>query len=147
MKMKELLLLLALATFSRADAEPMFSPEPGSPLRKTLMNTLRQPIMKALNQSVIFKIDWLQVKDGWAFIRGQPFQPGGQPVDYGITPYQDAIFAGVFDDGFCALLQWQEDKRWQVVVYAIGATDVVYAPWPKKYGAPRELFDLSRKKP
>ena len=131
------LMLLALAS---SYAETMFTPEPGSPLRKTLMNSLRQPIMAILNQSVVFKVDWLQVKDGWAFMRGRPFQPNGSPVDYSNTPYQEAIYAGLFDDWFCALLQQEQKDEWKVVVYAIGATDVVYEPWPKEHGAPREIF-------
>ena len=134
-------LLLMIITWASVYAEPMFTPEPGDPLRKTLLNTLRKPVMTALNQSVVFKVDWLQVKDGWAFMRGRPFQPDGSPVDYSLSPYQDAIFAGLFDDWFCALLR-QEQDDWKVVVYNIGATDVVYKPWPKKYGAPREIFDF-----
>ena len=144
MATKALLLLILLVAVIRVEAELMYTPEIGSPLRKTLMNALRQPIMKALNQSVIFKIDELQVKDGWAFMRGQPFQPGGIPVDYSVTPHQEAIWAGAFEDLFYALLR-QEQDRWEVVVYVIGATDEVYKTWAKKYGAPRELFRAKKR--
>jgi hypothetical protein len=118
-----------------------YTPEPQSAERKAIMDALRIPIQKQLNQKVIFKIDHLKVQNGWAFLTGKPRQPGGSPIDYRGTPYQEAIDAGVFDDGVCALLRLK-DGRWRVVTFTLGATDVPWVEWDKKYKAPPALFKL-----
>ncbi len=60
-------------------------------------------------------------------------------IDYHGTSYQKAIDAGAFDDGIVALLQ-KRGGKWQVVEYVIGATDVPYVEWNRKYRAPSEIF-------
>ena len=134
-------LLLLLAFPFMAEAEDAYTPKPGTELRKTLMNTLREPVIAELHQRVVFKIDWLKVKGNWAFMRGQPLQPNGKEVDYQNTRYQIDIEDGLFDDWFCALLRSQ-NNQWRVVAYDIGATDVAYVGWWDKYRAPPEIFDI-----
>ena len=68
-----------------------------------------------------------------------PRRPDGAAPDYKGTPYQDAIDAGAFDDGIVALLR-KRKGRWQVVQYVVGATDVPYVDWDKKYRAPSAIF-------
>ena len=40
-----------------------------------------------------------------------------------------------------ALLK-KKSGHWKVVIYDIGASDVVYVDWAKKYHAPSSLFGL-----
>lgn len=117
-----------------------YTPKPGDSLRKAILDTLRVPVEKELNQKVVFKIDRLNVSGNWAFVRGVPQRPDGGAVDYRGTPYADAIEAGVFDDWFCALLRRQRGS-WHVVTYAIGATDVVWEGWDDEFGAPNTIFE------
>lgn len=116
-----------------------YTPKPGSPERKQIMDALRAPVEKSLKKSAEFKVDHLKVKSGWAFMRGVPQQPGGMKMDYKGTEYQSAIEDGVFDDWICALLK-KENGKWKVVRYVIGATDVVFDGWDKEFGIGPEIF-------
>ena len=118
-----------------------YTPERGSTERKAILDALRVPVEKQLKQPVIFKLDHLMVQSGWAFLLGQPQRPDGAQVDYSGTVYQDAVDAGAFDDGIVALLR-NTNGKWRVTQYVIGATDVPYVDWDKKYRAPRAIFKL-----
>ena len=133
-----LLLLISAAAAARAQTGAT-TPAAGSPERKAITDALRAPVERELKQKVVFKIEALKLKDGWAFLRGVPQKPGGGEVDYGATPYKQRIDDGVFDDGIVALLRRKAGK-WQVVKYVIGATDVPYVTWDKDYKAPSEIF-------
>jgi hypothetical protein len=114
-------------------------PEKGSVERKAIADALRAPVEKRLKQPVIFKIDHLKVQNNWAFLNGRPQQSDGSAIDYTNTVYKDAVDSGAFDDGIVALLRKVKDK-WTVVQYVIGATDVPYVEWDKKYRAPKAIF-------
>jgi len=133
-----LLLLVSAATFARAQ-DGTTTPAAGSPERKAIADALRAPVERELKQKVVFKIERLKVKDGWAFLSGVPQRPDGGKVDYSSTPYGEAIEQGAFDDGIVALLRRRAGK-WQVVKYVIGATDVPYVTWDKDYKAPPAIF-------
>jgi hypothetical protein len=134
-----LLLLLACAARASAQSSP-YTPAPGTPERRGIADALRAPVERELRQKVVFKIDALKVKDGWAFLRGVPQRPGGGKVEYSSTAYQEQIENGAFDDWICALLRRQGGK-WRVVKYVIGATDVVYEGWDAEYKAPSAIFN------
>ncbi|CAN5806881.1 hypothetical protein BH18ACI4_BH18ACI4_20390 [soil metagenome] len=114
-------------------------PEKGSVERKAIADALRTPVEKKLGQPVIFKIDHLKVQNNWAFLGGRPQNSDGSPIDYTETVYQDAVDSGAFDDGIVALLR-KVNGKWTVVQYVIGATDVPYVDWDKKYRAPKGIF-------
>ena len=114
-------------------------PEKGSVERKAIVDALRAPVEKQLKQPVIFKIDHLKVQNNWAFLNGRPQNPDGSAIDYTNTVYQDAVDSGAFDDGIVALLR-KVNGKWKVVQYVIGATDVPYVDWDKKYRAPKGIF-------
>lgn len=135
------LILLAAVWCAGAQAQGTTTPKQGSPERKAIVDALRVPIQKRLKQKVIFKIDRLKLKDGFAFIAAQPLQPNGKPINYRGTPIQEAIDAGAFDDTVMALLK-RQGGTWKVLTYVHGATDVPYVDWPRKYKAPRAIFDL-----
>ena len=118
----------------------LHTPERGSDERKAIMDALRTPVEKKLRQQVIFKIDHLKVQDGWAFMLGKPQRLDGTPVDYSDTVYKSAVEAGAFDDSILALLH-EVGGKWRVVQYVIGATDVPYVDWDKKYHAPKAIFE------
>ncbi len=115
------------------------TPAPGSPLRRAILEALRVPVQKDLNQKVVFRIDLITVKDGWAYFRGQARQPNGSPMDYRRTKYWKQIHLGMFDDRLCALLRLQ-DGKWRVVEFLLGNTDEPSIYLLEKYSAPRELW-------
>jgi len=116
------------------------TPEKGSVERKSILDALRVPIEKQLKQSVVFKIDHFKVQSGWAFLMAVPQSSDGGSIDYHGAPYQDAVADGAFDDSVIALLH-NVNGKWKVVQYVIGATDVPYLDWDKKYRAPKKIFE------
>lgn len=114
-------------------------PEKGSIERKAIVDALRVPIIKQLKQHVIFKIDHLKVQNNWAFLSVRPQNYAGSAIDYTNTVYQDAVDSGAFDDAIVALLR-KVNAKWRVVRFVIGATDVPYVDWDKKYRAPKGIF-------
>lgn len=116
-----------------------YTPEKGSPERKAIVDALRAPVERKLRQPVIFKIDHLKVMNGWAFLLGAPRRPDGRTIDYNRTPYRDAYEHGMFGDDVMGLLRKQNGK-WRVVAHVVGATDVAYEGWDRKYHAPRAIF-------
>jgi hypothetical protein len=114
-------------------------PAKGSAERKAIVDALRSPVEKRLKQPVIFKIDHLKAQGKWAFLSGRPQTSDGSEIDYTGTVYEDAVDSGAFDDGIVALLR-NVNGKWTVVQYVIGATDVPYVDWDKKYRAPKGIF-------
>ncbi len=128
--------LVSLAAFTQSRP---YTPSPGDPERKAIMDALRTPVERELHKRVVFKVDQLKVQEGWAFMRGTPLRPDNSPMDYRGTLYQQALDDGVFDDWICALFHWRNGE-WQVVQYVIGATDVIYEDWGRRFGAPTGIF-------
>lgn len=133
------LCLLALAAAPALAQSRPVTPKPGSPDRKAICDTLRGLVEKELKQPVVFKIDRLKVQNGWAFLLGVPKQPNGKGIDYRRTPHREAFEAGAFGDDVMALFR-KRGGRWHVVTHIVGATDVAYEGWDRKYGAPGALF-------
>ncbi len=115
-------------------------PPPGSPERGAIMDAIRGPIVAELRQPVIFKVELLRVRDGWAFLKAQPRRPDGGPIDFKKTKFREAVAQGMFDGGVQALFK-KVGTRWEVVDWSLGATDVPYGDWWKKYRAPKAIFD------
>lgn len=119
-----------------AAAQSVTTPRHGSAERKAIMDAIRVPVEKDLNQKVSFVVSDLNVKDSWAFVGGRPQKPSGDRIDLSLTDYEDD---GMFDDNFFGLLRKRSGK-WHVVTYAVGCTDVCYATWWEDHKAPKALF-------
>ena len=132
--------LLSLAGTARAQSQP-YTPQTGGIERKAIMDALRKPVQRELAQDIIFRVNWLKAQNGWAFLRGTPEQPGGRPVNYHGTRYQEAIQNGMFGGDIVALLH-KTGGRWRVVTYDLGPTDVPYEDWDTRYHAPHAIFGL-----
>lgn len=114
-------------------------PKPGSPDRKAIMDVLRAPIQKAIGKKVIFRVDLIRQSGQWAFMRGAPLQTNGKAMDYKGTKFEEDVKLGMFEDWVCALFK-KSNGKWKVVNWSLGATDVAFDGWDKKYGAPRSIF-------
>jgi hypothetical protein len=135
------ILIMLIGGAQHATAQGTSSPKQGSAERRAIMEALRVPVERQLKQKTVFVINHLKVKQGWAFLTGRPQQPDGKPINYKKTPYASALEAGAFDDGISALLH-QKGKKWVVVQYSIGATDVPWEDWDKRFKAPSAIFKL-----
>jgi hypothetical protein len=124
---------------SAALAQGVYTPEKDSAVRKDILNTLRKPVEKELNQKIVFVINDFKVSGNWAFISGEPQTPSGERPDYSATPYREQVESDMFDNNFFALLK-KTGKKWKVVTYALGCTDVCYLEWWKEYKAPKAIF-------
>jgi hypothetical protein len=133
-----LLVLISLGV-SSVLAQRVYTPRKGSSQRKVILNTLRIPIQKELRQRIVFYVDNFNVSGRWAFVSGEPRTRSGRTPNYRGTKYQSAVDADMFDNNFFALLR-KRGKRWRIVTYYIGCTDVCYAGWWKKYRAPKAIF-------
>jgi hypothetical protein len=120
-------------------AQRIYTPPAGSAERKAIMDALRVPIQRELKQSIVFKVDTLNVSGEWAFLRGMPQRPNGSRVNFRITRYREAQRLGMFDEGVTGLLR-KRGGRWRVVTYNIGATDVAWDDWDKRFGVPRRVM-------
>lgn len=131
--------LLIWLSNSSASSEAVYTPKPGSKERQAILDTLRVPVQKELQQEVIFHLHQLRVLNDWAFVQGIPRQANNQAIDYKKTRYAQAVREGIFDDGIYALLR-REKGQWRVMTYVIGATDVPWVEWDQSFKAPRKLL-------
>ncbi len=129
----------AAGAFEGAGAQASSTPRQGGAERRAILDALRVPVQKDLKQKVVFVVDRLKVQGDWAFLRGAPRGLNDRPIDYRKTPFAETIRAGAFDDGIVALLH-RKGRKWRVVQYAIGATDVPWVDWGKRFKAPSAIF-------
>lgn len=134
------LFILLFGSYASAQGKKTYTPGRGTPERQAITDALRARVQRQLKKKVVFKIDGIRVQDKWAFLRGVPQQQDGSAMDYRGTVFQDAVDSGAFDNWICALLR-KRGNKWQVVDYVLGATDVPYVGWDKKYRAPAAIFE------
>jgi hypothetical protein len=120
-------------------AKDCHTPAAGSAERRAIMDAVREPVMKALGQPVVFVASQLNVCGNWAFLAAEPQRPDGGAVDWTIGAYADAV-ADDMCGGFVHALLIKKGGRWQVREHVICATDVPYVTWPEDFGAPNALF-------
>jgi len=79
------------------DSSPAFTPPAGSGLRKEILDGLRRELLQLHGVKVVFVVENLLVKDGWAWLDSRPQSPDGT------KSYEDVS----------ALLH-QENSNWKV---------------------------------
>lgn len=132
-----IVLIAALAAVpARAEVE---SPGKGSPVRTAILDALRLMVEGEVGKPVEFVVTDLRVLGEWAFVVIEPQRPGGKPIEYIYSRYQSWVDNGAFDGQAIALLR-ETPKGWLVYEYSLGATDVVWSEWGKRYPVPPEVF-------
>jgi hypothetical protein len=72
------LLMLALALCTHVQAfDSNLTPHPGSPLRKAILDALRQEVKRIHGLDVVFLVEHLKVRNSWAWIHTLPQSPDG----------------------------------------------------------------------
>jgi hypothetical protein len=114
-----------------------------SPDRIIILNFLRSKVKPQIKQDVTFVVRSLQIKNNYAFLKGNVRDAKGGKIDFSKTIFKDEEKEGMFDgDPVYALLK-KINGKWKYLIHAIGPTDVVYACWASTYKAPKELFDFN----
>jgi hypothetical protein len=118
-------------------------PTNGTTERKAILDAMRPDVENDIGPKVVFEVNAINVKDGFAFVDAIPRRPSGAKIDYSKTGYRELIKEEHFDGGndanIYALLK-QKDGRWRLLTYVIGPTDVAYAGWWWTYSAPKAIF-------
>jgi hypothetical protein len=130
-----------------AQALATWTPKPGSPERKAIMDGLRITAERRLHQKVIFVVNHLKVEGNWAFTITIPKNPNGGPVDWQKTSYRSLVKPGhetgvAFSGEVVGLLR-KRAGHWRTVDYCIGPSDVCWVGWDRKYGAPSPIFKVN----
>ena len=60
------------------DRDAVFTPAPGTPLRKAILDALRQNVQSWSKLEVVFVVDDLKVKSDWAWVHTRPQSKDGQ---------------------------------------------------------------------
>ena len=118
---------------SAASAAPhtaVSTPAPSSPERKALMDALRQQYAHDYHQAVVFRVSWLKVGGGYAYLDGAALGANGQPARE-FAPMGGAISA----------FYRKQNGHWKVLRWgSFGGTDLVDECKQKYPNAPRTLF-------
>lgn len=133
---------MVLLSTAFAGAQQVAIPKPGDPIRKTLFNAMRPAFERELKQKVIFEVAIIRVCQDWAFLLGRPLQPSQKPINYKLVPGGQEVIEGRVDDGYSALLH-KINGKWKLVTYNLGATDVVWGDWWKRFHAPKAVIPNS----
>lgn len=131
------LLIWAAATMPLAAQVEM--PPPGSPLRAAILDAVRPMVEAEVGGKVEFVVNEIRVLGEWSFVMLTPQRKGGAPIGWAYTKYQARYDDGAFDETVTALLR-ETPEGWLVYEYDLGATDVVWTPWPDRYPVPPEVF-------
>ncbi len=103
--------------------------------RIAVMNALRAPVSSALRTTVEFVVQRARVCGDWAFVIARPQRPGG-----GAPRWAGTVCAGDTSHLAGGLMQ-RSGAGWTLVDHALCPSDVAWADWPEKYGAPAALFE------
>lgn len=112
-----------------------------SPDRLMILDLLRTKVKPQIKQDVSFVVRSLQIKNNYAFLKGNVRDAKGGKIDFSKTIFKNDEKEGMFDGDPVYALFKKVNGKWKYLVHAIGPTDVVYACWASTYKAPKQLFD------
>jgi len=107
--------------------------------RKAILAAARTHFERVIGGKLVFKVSTLRQKGDWAFLIAQPLRPGNKRIDWSRTRYAEDYESGAFDEEVIGLVK-RTRGVWRVVVGIVGATDVPWGCWWKRYGAPKSIF-------
>lgn len=125
--------------------------EPGAPTaeapdpeRDAMTAALAPRVQAEIGQPVSFTVTTKRVDGDWGWLVAQPWTPDGAQIDWSQTRFAERAAEGMLDGGGTtyALLR-RQNGQWRVVDLAVGPTDVAWADWPERHGAPASLFQAN----
>ncbi len=125
-----LILPTALHAAPAASKTAVSTPKPGSPERKALMDALRRQYAHDYHETVVFRVNWLKVGGGYAYLDGAALGANGQPA---------REFAPM--GGSVSAFYRRQNGHWKVLRWgSFGGTDLVDECRQKYPNAPHTLF-------
>jgi hypothetical protein len=117
--------------------------EAPDPERDAMAAALASAATPEIGIPVSFAVTTKRVDGDWGWLVAQPWTPDGAAIDWSTTRYATQAQEGVLDGGGTTYALLRRDAgNWRVVAFAVGPTDVAYADWPERYGAPASLMEL-----
>jgi len=112
-----------------------------TPEQRAMADALAQRAAGDIGVPVKFTITSDHSEGDWAFIVAQPWSPEGAALDWSQTHYAQRARDGVLDgNGTTYALLHKQNNAWTVTDFVVGPTDVAYADWAQRYGAPAAIF-------
>ena len=121
--------------------EPGIPALPSNPELDAITAALAFRVEVEIGQPVSFTATSMQINEDWAWLIAQPWTPEGTQIDWSQTRYAERASEGMLDGGgITYALFKRENGQWRVVDFAVGPTDVAWADWSERYGAPEGLM-------
>lgn len=102
--------------------------------RREVLDIIRQPVARALRSNVEFVVERARVCHPFAFVLATPRRPGGGAILWTGTPCE-----GDTSHLVGALLR-RGAGGWRLLAHALCPSDVAWADWPERFGAPETVF-------
>jgi hypothetical protein len=131
------------ATTETPAADSAEQPQAPDPERDAMVAALSPAASADIGRPVTFTVMTKRTDGDWGWLVAQPWTPEGAALDWSTTRYATQAREGVLDGGGTtyALLH-RQNGQWTVTAFAVGPTDVAWADWPQRYGAPAELMEV-----
>lgn len=102
---------------------------------------LTPALAEGIGRPVSLAVQVSAIDGDWGWIVAQPWTPDGTQIDWSQTRYAERAASGALDGGGVtyALLR-RRNGEWRVVEFAVGPTDVAWADWAQRHGAPTSLM-------
>lgn len=108
--------------------------------RAAILDAAHQAIARRIGKTPKLLVRTLGHQGDWVFLVAAMQDKVGRPISYAGTPLASAEAEGMVSKDYVALFR-RSGKGWRVVEEALGPTDVAWADWAEKHGAPKAIFD------
>lgn len=125
-----------------AYARTAHAPADAQDAREAIVALAEQAASTELKQAARLVPGVLNIEHEWAFLFADVRDAQGAPYDYTGSTLEALAAAGGASHAYAALLRVKAGE-WAMVVQVIGPTDVAWAPWAARYGAPESVFTLA----
>lgn len=102
--------------------------------RRDVLDLIRHPVARTLRTPVEFVVERARVCGRFAFVLATPRRPGGGAILWAGTPCEGDTSRLVG-----ALLR-HGSGGWRLLAHALCPSDVAWADWPERFGAPEAVF-------
>jgi hypothetical protein len=117
--------------------------EAPDPERDAMVAALSPAASAEIGVPVTFTVSTKRTQGDWGWIVGHPWTPDGAALDWSTTHYATQAREGALDgNGTTYALLHRQNGAWTVTALVVGPTDVAWAEWPERYGAPAELMEI-----
>lgn len=111
--------------------------------RIRILKLLRNKVKPQIKQDITFVVRSLQIKDNYAFFKGNVRDINGGQINFRKTIFKELVEEEIFDGDATFALFKKVNGSWKYLIHIIGPTDVTYATWAHTYKAPKQLFDYN----